>query len=213
MTQDIGRAAIEIPGGNDVAALAHQGRHAQVKSGHTAGGCHRTHATLERRRPFLEDRGCGVRDARVDVARSLEIEQARSMIGVVEHERCRPVDRHGSGAGVGVGLVAGMQAERVEAKEIRFDHPPSVPADGIGAEIDLAVDFCCEDRSLSQERGARPLCLLGLRSELSSLGCRIESPLPALQPCRSSRDGRTSSRPAGHHRRKPFESLRPRSRR
>jgi len=48
------------------------------------------------------------------VASALEIEQGRSVIGVLEHERRGLVDRDRAGAGGPVGMLSGMQAQCLE---------------------------------------------------------------------------------------------------
>ena len=55
-------------------------------------------------------------DARVHVPGALHVEQRRGVVGVAEHERGRLVDRRRARARGGVGLLAGVQAQRVEAQ-------------------------------------------------------------------------------------------------
>ena len=63
----------------------------------------------------------GVRDAAVDVARRLEIEQRSRLIGVGEGVAGREIDRDSASAGGRIGTLASVQAQRVEAKEIGLD--------------------------------------------------------------------------------------------
>ena len=73
---------------------------------------------FERRHPLLERRGGGVHDAGVDVAEALQVEQSGGVVGVLEDVRRGLVDRHGAGAGFGIGPLSGVQgagAESVDA--------------------------------------------------------------------------------------------------
>ena len=58
----------------------------------------------------------GIRNARIDVAERLQVEERRRVVGRVEHERRRLVDRQRARAGRRVRNLAGVQAERVEAE-------------------------------------------------------------------------------------------------
>ena len=82
---------------------------------HAGGGGERGAAAFERRDALLEHRDRRVGDARVDVAERLQVEQARRVIGAVEHERRRLVDRQRARAGRGVGNLAGVHGQRLEA--------------------------------------------------------------------------------------------------
>ena len=66
-------------------------------------------------RCFEHVRG-GVHDARVDVAEFLQPEQSRGVVGVIEGEGRRLIDRHGASMRSGIGIVAGVQRARIETE-------------------------------------------------------------------------------------------------
>ena len=79
-------------------------------------------AAFDRGHALLEHRHGRVGDARVDVAEGLQVEQARRVVGRVEHERGGLVDRRGARAGGRVRDLAGVQAQRFDAEfAIRHD--------------------------------------------------------------------------------------------
>ena len=80
------------------------------------GGRQRRAPALERRHALLEHRHGRIGDARVDVAERLQIEQARRVVGRIEHVRRGLVDRHRARAGGRVGNLAGVQAQRADAE-------------------------------------------------------------------------------------------------
>ena len=53
---------------------------------------------------------------------AFQVEQRGGVIGVLEHERGGLVDRHGARAGRGIGMLAGMQAQRFEGRGFRSRH-------------------------------------------------------------------------------------------
>ena len=71
---------------------------------------------FERRDALLERRDRRIRDPRIDVAERLQVEQARRVVGAVEHERRRLVDRQRARARRRIRNLAGVQAQRVEAE-------------------------------------------------------------------------------------------------
>ena len=77
--------------------------------------CHRSDAILERGDPLLEHRHGRVHDARVDVPEPLQREEVRRVLGVLEDVRARLVDRHRAAAGDGIGTLAGVDGEGLEA--------------------------------------------------------------------------------------------------
>ncbi len=83
-------------------------RHARCRGQRRAAALQRGHA-------LFEGAHGGVGDARVDVAERLQIEQTRRVVGAVEHERGRLVDRQRARAGRPVRDLPRVQAERVEA--------------------------------------------------------------------------------------------------
>ena len=115
-------------------AGAHQRRHREVQRGLSARRRHRADAAFERGDALLEHRRGRVGDARVDMARAFQIEQRGGIIGVGEDIGGGLVDRHRARAGRRVGLLAGMQAQRVEFRQLGIDHGP-VPPSSRGASV------------------------------------------------------------------------------
>jgi len=72
-------------------------------------------AALEAGEPLLQRLDRRVADPAVNVARLVEREQVRRVVGVVEHERGGLVDRRCPGAGRRVGFLAVVEATRLEA--------------------------------------------------------------------------------------------------
>ena len=120
--QHVARAAIERGRGHDVAARPHQGGDGDVQRGLPARHAQRARTLLQSGDTLLEHRDGGIGDAAVDVAADLEIEQARGVVDVAEHEGRRLVDRHGPRAGDGIGMLAGMQRQRVGLQELGVGH-------------------------------------------------------------------------------------------
>jgi hypothetical protein len=120
--QQVDGPAIQRRGRHDMPAGAHQSGDRQVHGGLAAGRADRADAALERGDALLEDRDGGVADARVDVAGALQVEQRRRVVGRVEHVGGGLVYRHRARPGRRVGLLPGVQAQGVEAQEIRPGH-------------------------------------------------------------------------------------------
>ena len=112
--QQVDGAAIERRGGDDVIAGAEQRRDGDVHRRHAARRAHRADAALQRRQALLEHRRRRIRDPAVDVARPLQVEQRRGLIGIVEDVGRRLIDRHGARAVHRIRMLAGMQAQGVE---------------------------------------------------------------------------------------------------
>jgi hypothetical protein len=74
-----------------------------MKGGHAAGGADRADAVFQRGETLFKHRNGRIGDARIDVARALQIEQRRGMIGVLKDVGRRLIDRNGAGAGDGSG--------------------------------------------------------------------------------------------------------------
>ena len=105
--QDHAAGAVEGVGGHDVRALAEEGEVDHVDRRHAGG-----RAPARRSRPpgwrcSLQRRGGRVAQARVHVA-GLAAEAGRAVVGVTEGEGRGLVDRRRDGAGVRVGVLAGM---------------------------------------------------------------------------------------------------------
>ena len=128
--QQVGAAAVERLGRDDVAAGAHQGRDREVQRRLTARRRDRADPALERGDALLEHRRGRVRDARVDVPGALEVEERRRLIGIGEHVGGGLVDRHRAGAGRRVRPLAGVQRERVGSKKL-WVHEVSPPAQSV----------------------------------------------------------------------------------
>jgi hypothetical protein len=88
----------------------------------SARGRNRGDPAFERRHPLLEHRHGRIRDARVDVPGALQVEQRRGVIGVREEIGGGLVDRHGAGVHHRIGLLPGVQGQRVEAQEFGIGH-------------------------------------------------------------------------------------------
>ncbi len=89
-----------------------QGGDRQMHGRLAAGGRDRADAVFQRRQPLLEHGRRGVGDAGVDVAGALQIEQRRRVVRILEDIGRRLVDRHRTGAGCGIRMLAGMKAQR-----------------------------------------------------------------------------------------------------
>ena len=108
--------AVEVGRGDDVVAgLGERGEREQVRR-LPARRRHRRRAAFERREALLEDVRRRVHDAGVDVAELLQAEELCRVVGAVEREGRGLVDRHGPAVGAGVGLLAGVELERVEVR-------------------------------------------------------------------------------------------------
>src|SRR4029077_14001626 len=83
---------------------------------------HRADPLLERGEPLLEHRRRRIGDARVDVAGTLEVEQPGGMIGVVEQVRAGLVDRLRARTRHRIGMLPGMQAQRLEGGRLWRGH-------------------------------------------------------------------------------------------
>ena len=87
----------------------------EVQRGLAACGGDAADPAFERRDALFEHRIGRVRDAAVDMARALHVEQRRGVLAVLEHERGRQVNRHRARAGRGVGRGTRVQRQRVES--------------------------------------------------------------------------------------------------
>ena len=112
----VDRAAIELARGDELVTQLKQGveneRLRCVTRRHGECRC----AAFERRHTLLKNSLGRVRDAGIDVAESLEIEQRRGVLGVLEDIGRGLIDRCGARARGGVRLGARMDCERVEGR-------------------------------------------------------------------------------------------------
>ncbi len=122
MGKEIDAAAIERSRSDDMIAGAEQRRDGEVQRRHAARRAHRADAIFECRKPFLQHAGRRIGDARVDVAGAFQVEQSGGMIGIVEHVRCRLIDRYRTRARDRIGMLAGMQAQSLESWRLRRGH-------------------------------------------------------------------------------------------
>ena len=94
--------------GFDVSAGFANGQQRRHLCGHAAGAGQRGAAVFQAGDAFLEHRHRRVADAAVDIAESLQVEQAAGVLGVVKHKARGLVDGRGARAGHRVGLGAGV---------------------------------------------------------------------------------------------------------
>ena len=120
--KEIVAAAVDRGRGDDVPAQAHEGGDAEMEGGLAARGADRTDPALEGCDALLEHRRRRVRDARVDVADALEVEEACGVVHVLEDIRGRLVDRHGARTRGRIGTLAGMKRQGVELEVLGIDH-------------------------------------------------------------------------------------------
>ena len=112
----VDRAAIELLRRDELVARREHRVHDQHLRGVAGGDRKACGAAFERGDAFLQHRVGRVADAGVDVAERLQPEQRGGVIDVLEHERRRLVDRRRARAGGGIGLRAGVDGERCEAR-------------------------------------------------------------------------------------------------
>ena len=86
--------AVEVVRRDDLVSTLRDIGDREVDRRRAGGERQRGHAALERREALLQRVVRRVHEAGVDIARHLEREQVRAMLGVVEVERRRPIDRH-----------------------------------------------------------------------------------------------------------------------
>ena len=103
-------------------ARARERRDREMERRHAARRRDRPDAALERGEALFEDRDGRVRDATVDVAGALEIEQRRRMLGVAVDVGGRFVDRDGARAVGRIGPLPRVEGEGVERRGSRSRH-------------------------------------------------------------------------------------------
>ncbi|MNS80873.1 hypothetical protein D3C72_1145700 [compost metagenome] len=109
--QQIEAAAVQRAGGDDVVAGLGNGLDRIGDRRLPRGQCQRADAPFQCRHALLQHVGGGVHDARIDVARYLQVEQVRSVLGVIECVGHGLVDRHRHRAGGRVGAVAAVHGQ------------------------------------------------------------------------------------------------------
>ena len=106
------RATVQRAGRDDVVAVL-QDRHQRHRLGrHAAGRRDRRAAAFERGAALFERSNRRVRQARIHIAEGLQIEQRRCVVGAVEDEARRLVNRQGARAGCGIRDLAGVNRQR-----------------------------------------------------------------------------------------------------
>ncbi len=109
--QQVEAAAIQRAGGDDVVAGLCNGLDGIGDRGLPRGQRQRTDAAFQRSQALLQYVGGGVHDARIDIARYLQVEKVGTVLGVIEGIRHRLVDRHRHRAGSRVGTVAAVHGQ------------------------------------------------------------------------------------------------------
>ena len=122
MVEQIVAAAIDVARGDDVAAGIRQRQHRQRQRRLAARRGDRTDAAFERGNALFEHGHRRIRDPAVDVARTFEVEQAGGVIDVRKDIGGRLIDRRCARPGDRVRVLACMQAQRIEFKELRIEH-------------------------------------------------------------------------------------------
>ena len=109
-------AAVQAGGRDEVIALLREAEDDDELRRQAAGRRDRAEPAFEAGELLLERRHRGVADARVDVAVRAQREQLDGVLGGVEHERRRHVERQRARAGVAVGRRARVQRARAKAE-------------------------------------------------------------------------------------------------
>ena len=125
MRQQIDRTAIERSGRHDMIAGIQQGGDGKMHRRHAACGADRADAVFQRRQPLFQHRRRRIGDARVNVTRAFQVEQAGGVIRIVEHVRGGLINWHRARAGDRIGMLARMQAQRLEGRRFRSGHTSS----------------------------------------------------------------------------------------
>ena len=117
MRELIDRTAVELLRGDEFVAGLQQAVKRQHLRRVSGGGRKAGGAAFERGDALLQHRGGRVADAGIDVAEGLQPEQRGGMIDVFKHVRRGLIDRRRPRAGGRIGLGAGMDRERGEARD------------------------------------------------------------------------------------------------
>ena len=117
--QDVGeqrvRGAVELRHGDDVAAVIGDIDESEMQRGLPGRDRERADATLELGDALFQHGAGRIGDTAVAKTFGLEIEQRGTMVGAVEGVGCGLVDRHGDRVRGGLGLVAGVNSNRLVA--------------------------------------------------------------------------------------------------
>ncbi len=138
--EDVPGAAVERGRRHDVVAGAGEVEQCEHLGGVAGATRDRRAAAFERRDALLEHVVGRVHDARVDVAEGAQAEQVGGVVGVLEVVGGRLVDRHGASAGGGIGGLAAVDGDGVEAGGGRVTHDSALLSDSclMGTIPDLA---------------------------------------------------------------------------
>ena len=120
--EEVDGSPIERGRRDDMIASARQRNDGEMHRRHAASRRHGADPALKRGEPFFEDRDGWIRDAAVDVAGALKIEQRCRMFCVAIDVRRRLVDRDGAGAVVWIRPLPSMEGERVKSWGPRSCH-------------------------------------------------------------------------------------------
>jgi hypothetical protein len=99
------------PRAHHVVARLQQRHERHRLGGHAAGRGDGGASAFERSHALLQRGHRGIGQPRIDVAEGLQVEQARGVLGAVEHEARRLVDGQGARAGGRIRDLAGVDGE------------------------------------------------------------------------------------------------------
>ncbi len=78
---------------------------------HSRADAEAIHSAFKSGHALFQDCVGGIADPGVDVAFDFEIEQRRAMLGTIEFESNRLIDRHRHGLGGGIAVIAGVNRD------------------------------------------------------------------------------------------------------
>ena len=123
MVELIDRAAIELPASDEIVAGLEQRVECDELRGMAGRDGQGRRATFERGNAAFQHTLRRVADARINVAENFEIEQRRSMVGIVENKSRGLINRRDAGARGRVGRCAGVHGKGRETwRRILFSH-------------------------------------------------------------------------------------------
>ena len=156
MREQVDAAAIERGGGDDVVTGVEKRRDRQMQRRHSARRADGADAIFQRGEPLFEHRRGRVRDPGIDVAGALEIEQRRGVIGVLKHIGRGLIDRNRTRAGDGVGVLAGVEAERFESGRLGCGHVELENAFSVFGQSRMAGTCATKTAGLLAQWSMRP---------------------------------------------------------